>query len=95
MKKKKDFFGSKIGKKFENNVQKLTNLKEKKGLFGPKNKLGLSLGKKLGKKLSIKPKIDQFSKKKKDFSGQKKQAGAELKGKKKIFWVQNWGKFGE
>ena len=35
-KKKKEFFGSKIGKKFENNVQKLTNYKEKKGLFGPK-----------------------------------------------------------
>ena len=28
-KRKKDFFGSNIGKKIENNVQKLTNLKKK------------------------------------------------------------------
>ena len=34
-KKKKEFFGSKIGGKIGNNVQKLTDFKEKKGLFGP------------------------------------------------------------
>ena len=39
------------------------------------------------------PKIDQFSKKKKEhFLGKKKQAGAEFKHKKGIFWDKNWRK---
>ena len=46
--KKKEFFGSKIGKKFENNVQKLTNFKEKKGLFRPKKQAEAELKKKKG-----------------------------------------------
>merc|ERR1712081_81926 len=73
------------------NVQKLTNLK-KKDFLGHKNKMGLSLGKKLGKKLSIKAKNDQFSNKKKGLCRPKKKAGAELKKKKKNFWVKNWEK---
>ena len=36
LKKKKRIFGPKIGKKFENKVQKLSNFKEKKGHFWPK-----------------------------------------------------------
>jgi hypothetical protein len=40
---KNRIFGPKIGTKIENKVQKLSNSKEKKGLFGLKNKLGLSL----------------------------------------------------
>ena len=43
LKKKNRIFGPKIGKKFENKVQKLSNFKEKKDFFGQKNKLGLSL----------------------------------------------------
>merc|ERR1711942_637935 len=43
LKKKKRIFGQKIGKKFQNKVQKLSNFKEKKDFFGQKNKLGLSL----------------------------------------------------
>ena len=39
LKKKKRIFGPKIGKKFENKVQKLSNSKEKKDFFGQKNKL--------------------------------------------------------
>ena len=51
------------------------------------------LGQKLGKKWVYWPKIDQFSKKKKrDFLGKKKQAGAELKKKKRNFWAKNWEK---
>ena len=48
LKKKKRIFGQKIGKKFENKVQKLSNFKEKKDFFGQKNKLGLSLRTKKG-----------------------------------------------
>ena len=47
-KKKKRIFGPKIGKQFENKVQKLSNFKEKKDFFGQKNKLGLSLRTKKG-----------------------------------------------
>ena len=36
LKKKKENFWSKIGKIFQNNVQKLSDFKENKGLFGPK-----------------------------------------------------------
>jgi len=58
---KKRFFGPKVVGKIEYKRQKLTNSKEKKGLFGPKkNKLGLSLrtksgffGPKVGEKRSI------------------------------------------
>ena len=39
LKKKKRIFGPKIGKKFENKVQKLSNSKEKKDFFGQRNKL--------------------------------------------------------
>ena len=42
-KKKKRIFGSKIGKKFQNNVQKLTNLKEKKDFSGLKKQAGAEL----------------------------------------------------
>ena len=64
-----------------------------------KNKLGLSVrtkkgffGQKVGGRTQYKDqKLTNFTKTKKmDISGQKKQAGAELKKKKKrIFWVQN------
>ena len=37
---KKDFFGPRITKTFENKVQKFTNFKEKKGLFGRKKQAG-------------------------------------------------------
>ena len=48
-KKKNNFWVKNWKKNFENNVQKLANFKEKKGLFGPKkNKLGLSLRTKKG-----------------------------------------------
>ena len=46
LKKKNRIFGPKIGKKFENKVQKLTDFKEKKNISGQKNKLGLSLRRK-------------------------------------------------
>ena len=36
LKKKKKDFGPKIGKKFENQVQKLSNFKEKKDFFAKK-----------------------------------------------------------
>ena len=36
LEKKKRIFGPKIGKKFENKVQKLSNFKEKKDFFGQK-----------------------------------------------------------
>ena len=36
LKKKKRIFGPKIGKKFENKVQKLSNFKGKKDFFGQK-----------------------------------------------------------
>ena len=43
LKKKKGFFGPKVGGKIEYNGQKLTNFKEKKDFLGQKNKLGMSL----------------------------------------------------
>jgi len=43
---KRIFLRLKLGKKIENNVQKLTNLK-KKNFLGHKNKLGLSLSRKM------------------------------------------------
>jgi len=46
LRRKKRIFGPKIGKKFENKVQKLSNFKGKKDFFGQKNKLGLSLRRK-------------------------------------------------
>ena len=50
------------------------------------------MGKKLGEKLSIKTKnLPIFQTKKRNFRP-KKQAGAELKKKKKNFLGQNWGK---
>ena len=57
LRRKKRIFGPKTGEKFGNKVQKLNDLKEKKGLFRPKNKLGLSLRRRrkkdfFGKKLT-------------------------------------------
>ena len=40
--------GQKLGDKFENKVQKLTNFTGKKDFSGQKNKLGLSLSRKKG-----------------------------------------------
>ena len=63
LKKKNRIFGPKIGKKFENQVQKLSNFKEKKDFFGQKKQAGAELKKKkefldqkLGKKLRIRSK---------------------------------------
>ena len=81
---KKGLFWAKILKKIEFKGQKLTNIK-KKGLFGPKKQAGAELkkkkrifGPKIGKKLIIRFKNYVILKKKKDFSGQKKQAGLSL-----------------
>ena len=60
LREKKRIFGPKIGKKFENQVQKLSNFKGKKDFFGQKNKLGLSLRTKKG---IFGQKIYQFKKK--------------------------------
>ena len=93
-KKNKDLLGQKLGKKLSIRDKKLPIFKKKKknkGLFGSKkNKIGLSLrrkktffGPKIGKKIENKvQKLSSF-KGKKDFFGQKKQAWAELKKKKK------------
>jgi len=47
-----------------------------------------------GNKKSSIPKVQKVNnlKEKMDFFGQKKQAGAELKKKKKDFWAKNWEK---
>ena len=45
--RKKGFFRPKIGGKFENKVQKLTNFQEKKGFFGPKKQAGAELNLKM------------------------------------------------
>ena len=50
------------------------------------------MGQKLWEKLSIRAKNLPILKNKKDFLGQKKQAGAELKNKIRIFWAKSWGK---
>ena len=78
----------------------MTNFKEKKDFSGQKNKLGLSLrtkkgffGQKVGGKIEYKDqKFTNFPNKKKKKFRPKKQAGAELKKKKKNFLGQNWGK---
>jgi len=95
--KKKFFLGPKLGKKFENKVQKLSNLK-KKGLFGPKKtSWGWAWANSWGTKLIIKAKNWPIQKKKekKDFSGQKNKLGLSLRREKRIFWVQNWEKISE
>ena len=43
LKKKKRIFGPKIGKKFENKVQKLSNFKEKKDFFGQQKQAAAEL----------------------------------------------------
>ena len=88
-KKKKEFFGSKIGGKIGNNVQKLTDFKEKKDFSGQKKQAGAELGKIVGEKIEYKgQKLNNFQKKKGIFRP-KKQAGLSLRRKKRIFWIQN------
>merc|ERR1711954_58261 len=96
-------FGPKIGKKFENQVQKLSNFKEKKGLFGKENKLGLSLRTKKGlfwAKILINIELkgqkltnSQKKKEKKDILGQKNKLGLSLRRKKRIFGPKIGKKF--
>ena len=87
------FFGPKLGKNFQNKIQKLTNFKETKGLFGPKKQAGAELGQKVGEKIEYKgQKLTNF-KKKRTFQAKKKQAGAELKKKKQNFLGPQLGKY--
>merc|ERR1711954_442848 len=89
-KKKKRIFWVKIGEKIENNVQKSTNFKEKKGLFRPKKQAGAELGQKVGEKIEYKgQKLTNF--KKKDFSGQKNKLGLSFR-KKRNFLDPKLGK---
>ena len=91
-----DFFWAKIVKKMEFKGQKLTYIK-KRDISGQKKKLGLSLRTKKGlflakivkKNWVLRPKINQFSKKKKGTFPAKKQAGAELKNNKRVFLGKN------
>merc|ERR1711954_212889 len=68
-KKKKRIFGPKIGKKFENKVQKLSNFKEKRTFFAQKTS-------------------SDFTPIQEDDRQHKKQAGNELKNKKRSFWAK-------
>ena len=81
----------------------MTNFKDKKDFSGQKNKLGLSLrtnngplGPKVGGKIEYKgQKFTNFKEKKlkkQKLFGVEKQAGAELKNKKRIFRAKSWGK---
>ena len=57
--------GQKLGKKFENNVQKLANFKEKKRTFRAKKQAGAELGQKVGGKIEYKGlKLTNLKKKK-------------------------------
>ena len=94
--------GKQVGEKIEYEGQKLTNFHKKKDFSGQKNKLGLSLrrkkkeslGQKLGKNFRIMSRNWLILKKKRTFRA-KKQAGAELKKKKKNLGVKNWEKISE
>ena len=97
--KKKDFLGQKLSKKLSLKAKNWPIIKKKKkGHFRPKkqavaelkNKKRTFLGKYCKKNWVLRPKIDQF-KKKRDISGQNKQAGAELNKKKKDFLGQKLG----
>ena len=98
MKKKRIFWAKNWGK-IEYKGQKFTKFKKKrkKVLFGPKNKLGLSLsrtkgffGPKIGKQFENKvTKLTNF-KEKKGLLWPKKPAGAELKNKKRVFLGQKF-----
>ena len=92
--KKKFFLGPKLGKKFENKVQKLSNLKKKRTFRAKKNKLGLSLGKQLGNQIEKRGQKLTNSKKRREkrLFRPKKQAGAELKKRKKDFLGPKLGK---
>ena len=88
LKNKKRISWAKVGEKIQYKGQKLTNFqKKKKDFSGQKKQAGAELGQKVGEKIEYKgQKLTNL--KKKDFSGQK-QAWAELKKKKKIFWAKN------
>ena len=81
LKKKKRIFGTKIGEKFENKVQKLSNFKGKKDFFGQKKQAGAELkkekrifGPNIWKKFKNQvQKLSNF-KGKKDFFGPKKKS---------------------
>ena len=87
--------GPKLGKKFENKVQKLSNLK-KKDFSGQKKQAGAELGQTVGEpNWEKRPKIDQFKKKKrkKTFQAKKTSWGWASEEKKGFFGSKIGKKF--
>ena len=84
-----------MGKKFENKVQKLSNLK-KKDFSGQKKQAGAELGQTVGEpNWEKRPKIDQFKKKKrkKTFQAKKTSWGWASEEKKGFFGSKIGKKF--
>merc|ERR1712243_244077 len=74
-------------------IQKLTNFKETKGLFGPKKQAVAELGQKVGEKIEYKgQKLTNFQKKR-TFRAKKNKLGFSLRTKKRIFGQKLGKKF--